>query len=129
MDLEIEQSDMKMTFLHSDLEEAIYLEQPKGLEIKGKEHIVCKLKKSLCSLKQTPRQWYKKFSSFMENNGYNKSVLDHYLFIKRFDGDDFIVLLLYVDELLILWHGQIKIGKLKESLRKSFAMKDLGPIK
>ena len=47
MDLEVEQLDMKTTFLHGDLEEEIYMHQPEGFEKKGKEHLVCRLKKSL----------------------------------------------------------------------------------
>ena len=52
MNLEIEQLDVLTTFLHGDLEEEIYMEQPEGFTIKGKEHLVCRLKKSLYSLKQ-----------------------------------------------------------------------------
>lgn len=49
-DVEIEQMDVKATFLHGDLKEEIYMKQPKGIIVKGKE-LVCKLKKSLYSLK------------------------------------------------------------------------------
>ena len=55
LDLEIEQLDVKTTFLYGDLDEEIYMEQPEGFSVKGKEEIVCKLKKNLYRLKQAPR--------------------------------------------------------------------------
>ncbi|RVW55044.1 Retrovirus-related Pol polyprotein from transposon TNT 1-94 [Vitis vinifera] len=75
MNLEIEQLDVKTAFLHGDLEEKIYMEQPERFTIKGKEHLVCRLKKSLYGLKQALRQWYKKFDSFMVEHGFSRSAL------------------------------------------------------
>jgi len=56
LNLEVEQLDVKITFLHEDIKEEIYMEQPKGYEEPNKEHLVCRLKKSLYGLKQAPRQ-------------------------------------------------------------------------
>ena len=57
-DLEVEQMDVKTTFRHGDLDEEIYMKQLEGFSVKGKKELVCKLKKSLYSLKQSPRMWY-----------------------------------------------------------------------
>jgi hypothetical protein len=64
-DLHLEQLDIKTTFLHGDLEEEIYMQQPKGYEVKGKENLVCRLKKSLYGLKKAQTQWYLNFDRFM----------------------------------------------------------------
>ena len=88
LDLEIEQLDVKTAFLHGDLEEEIYMEQPEGFEARGKEDLVCSLRKSLYGLKQAPRQWYKKFDAFMEANGYCKTTPDHCVFVKKFSDSD-----------------------------------------
>ena len=68
-DLELVQMDVQVTFLHGDLNEEIYMEQPEGYEVSGKEHLVCKLKKSLYRLTQSPRLWYQKFDAFMKTQG------------------------------------------------------------
>ena len=51
----LEQLDVKMAFLHGNLEENIYMSQPKGFIVQGQESLVCKLRKSLYGLKQVPR--------------------------------------------------------------------------
>ena len=64
-ELDFNQLNVNTIFLHSDLEEKIYMSQLTGVKAVGKEHIICKLKKSLYGLKQTLRQWYKCFDSFI----------------------------------------------------------------
>ena len=54
-ELHLEQLDVKIAFLHGDLEDEIYMKQSEGFSIKGKEKLVCRLTKSLYSLKQAPR--------------------------------------------------------------------------
>ena len=129
MNLEVEQLDVKTAFLHGDLEEEIYMQHPEGFVEKRKEHLVFRLKKSLYGLKQAPRQWYRKFDSFMTDHRYNKTQLDHCVLVKNFDRGDFLILLLYIDNILIVGRDPKKIGCLKKALRKSFAMKDMGSTK
>ncbi|CAM8949434.1 unnamed protein product [Rhodiola kirilowii] len=129
MDLEVEQLDVKTAFLHGDLDEELYMEQPEGFEIEGKEHMVCRLRKSLYGLKQAPRQWYNKFDSFMVSHGYKRTDADSCVYIQQFHKGSFIILLLYVDDMLIVGKDIQLIYKLKGDLSKAFDMKDLGKAK
>src|ERR1700686_893045 len=80
-DFEVEQMDVKTSFLHGDLEEEIYMKQPEGFAVKGKKEPVCKLKKSLYGLKQSPRMWYKKFDTFIRGLGFTRSKEDHCVYL------------------------------------------------
>jgi hypothetical protein len=104
------------------------MDQLEGFIVTGKENFVCKLKKSLYGLKQSPRQWYKKFDSFMIANGFKRSLYDSYVYIKFVDGSP-IYLLLYVDDILIAAKSKIDIANLKAQLSSEFEMKDLGAAK
>ncbi|KAE8674058.1 hypothetical protein F3Y22_tig00111769pilonHSYRG00329 [Hibiscus syriacus] len=84
-DLHLEQMDVKTAFLHGDLEEQIYMRQPEGFTQPGNEHLVCRLKKSLYGLKQSPRQWYKRFDSYMIKIGYNRCEYDCCVYVKSLD--------------------------------------------
>ena len=74
LNMELKQLDVKTTFLHGDLEKIIYMSQPEGFINVRKEHLVCRLRKSLYGLKQSPRQWYKRFDTFMLQIGQERRV-------------------------------------------------------
>ncbi|KAL4271938.1 hypothetical protein GQ457_13G028490 [Hibiscus cannabinus] len=125
--LHLEQLDVKTAFLHGDLEEEIYMLQPEGFEEKEKKNLVCKLNKSLYGLKQAPRCWYKRFDSFIMSLGYNRLNADPCAYFKRFGENDFVILLLYVDDMLVTGPNKDHIEELKARLAREFEMKDLGP--
>ena len=106
--------DVTTPFLYGDLEEEIYMQHPEAFEEKGKENLVCRLKKSLHGLKQDPRKWYKKFESFMVDHKFHKTQAYHYIFVKKYDGGDFLILLLYIDDMLIVGQDLKKIARLSE---------------
>ncbi|KAH9802840.1 retrovirus-related pol polyprotein from transposon TNT 1-94-like protein [Citrus sinensis] len=100
-DLHIEQLDLKTAFLHGELEEEIYMLQPEGFAEIRNENLVCRLNKSLYGLKQAPMCWYKRFDSFIMSLRYNRLSSDHCAYYKRFEDNDFIILLLYMDDMLV----------------------------
>jgi hypothetical protein len=52
-DLELHQMDVKTAFLNGDLEEKVYMAQPKGFVMKGNENMGCRIKRSIYGLKQS----------------------------------------------------------------------------
>ena len=124
LDLELDQLDLKIVFLHCDLQDEICMEQPEGFEVQGKEKLVCKLKKSLYGLKQAPRQWYKKFDLCMTSNVYRRTSADPCVYFKRFPNGNFIILLLNVDDMLMVGQDAEMIHSLKKEFFESYDMKD-----
>ncbi|KAI3455171.1 hypothetical protein Pfo_011834, partial [Paulownia fortunei] len=120
LNLELAQLDVKTAFLHGDLEEEIYMTQPEGFKVAEKEIWVCKLNKSLYGLKQSPRQWYKRFDKFMMRQKYTRSKYDHRVYLHKLQDGSFIYLLLYVDDMLIASQSQMEIDKLKAQLNQEF---------
>ncbi|KAH9754792.1 Integrase catalytic domain-containing protein [Citrus sinensis] len=125
-ELKLAQLDVKTAFLHGDLEEEIYMIQPCGFRVAGKENHVYKLIKSLYGLKQSPRQWYKRFDQFIQGQKFTTSEHDHCVYFRRLLDGAFIYLLLYVDDMLIASKNRDEIERLKKQLASEFEMKDLG---
>jgi hypothetical protein len=129
LDMELEQLDVKTTFLHGDLDEEIYMEQPEGFVHDRNKRFVCKLKKSLYGMTRPPKQWYKKFDSFMVNHNFTRSEYDHCVYFKKLENDIFIILALYVDDMIVASKIMVEINRLKAQLARTFDMKDLGATK
>ncbi|GAA0183260.1 transmembrane signal receptor [Lithospermum erythrorhizon] len=119
--------DVKTAFLNDDLEEEIYISQPKGFVVQGEENKVCKLKNFIYGLKEAPKQWYEKFNNTLVRNGYTINNSDSCVYSKVF-GSDYAVICLYVDDMLILENTLDVVNKIKELLSSNFEMKDLGEV-
>jgi hypothetical protein len=102
------------------------MEQPEGFVQDHNKRFVCKLKKSLYSPRQSPRLWYKKFDSFMVSLNFTRSEYDHCVYFKMLENDIFIILVLYVDDMLAASKSMVEINMLKAQLARAFDMKDLG---
>uniref|UniRef100_A0A6N2M0Z2 Integrase catalytic domain-containing protein n=1 Tax=Salix viminalis TaxID=40686 RepID=A0A6N2M0Z2_SALVM len=124
-DLELHQMDVKTAFLNGDLQEEVYMRQPEGFIIEGREDMVCKLKKSLYGLKQASRQWLSKFDEIITEFGFKENIIDPCNILKS-GMSEFIFLVLYVDDILLASSDLGLLHETKTYLFKNFEMKDMG---
>ncbi|OMO52435.1 reverse transcriptase [Corchorus capsularis] len=124
-DLELYQMDVKTAFLNGELDEEIYMDQPEAFVAKCQERKICKLKRSIYGLKQSSRQWYLRFHQAIIQNGFEMIEEDHCVYVKRSKGS-FVILSLYVDDILLAGNDMEMIVTTKKWLSSNFEMKDMG---
>ena len=124
-DLELHQIDVRTTFLNGDLVEDVYMSLPIGFEEVGKEHMVCKLHKSIYGLKHAFRQWYLKIDEDVIANGFKENIVNQCIYMKV-SGSKYILLVLYVDDILLATNDTDLLIMIKQLLFSHFDIKDLG---
>ena len=112
-------------YINGELNEEIYIEQPVGFVIQSQEHKVCKLNKSIYGLKQSSRRWYLKFHNEITLCDFTMIDEDHCVYVKR-DKDRYVLLSLYVDDILIAGNDLEFVKTIKEWLSSTFEMKNMG---
>jgi len=122
--LHLEQLDVKMAFLHGDWRKRFICSTHKGMRSKGRR-IWLQVEEELVWPEASSKQWYLKFDKFMIEQGYDRFYSDHCVYFKRLDNRRYIILLLYVDDMLIVGSNMQDINVLKRKLAKLFAMKNL----
>ncbi|RVX20028.1 Retrovirus-related Pol polyprotein from transposon RE1 [Vitis vinifera] len=90
----------------SDLAEEVYMEQPPGFVAQGESGLVCKLCRSLYGLKQSPRAWFSRFSSVVQEFDMFCSTADHSVFYHHNSSGQCIYLVVYVDDIVITGNVQ-----------------------
>eukprot|EP00253_Pinus_taeda_P013386 PITA_13386 len=118
--------DVKSAFLHRDLHEEIYMEQPPSF-IQKDSSLLCRLKKSLYGLKQAPWAWYAKMDSFLLDTGFSRCHSDNIVYTKKV-SKSLIFLVLYVGDVILTDSDPNLINHTKSSLKKQFEMTDLGHL-
>jgi len=101
LDWPLQQLNVKNVFLNGNLEKEVYMDPPPGFD----EHFgskVCKQKKSLYRLKQSPRAWFERFTQSIKRQGYVQTQSDHAMFIKHSDDGKIAIFLIkckkYIDK-------------------------------
>ena len=100
------------------------MEQLEGFSAPGQEGKVCRLVKSLYGLKQAPKQWHEKFDNAMLSSGFKINECDKCVYVKDTDKG-YVILCLYVDDMLIVGSNNEIIKFTKKMLNSKFNMKDM----
>lgn len=117
---EIHQMDVHNAFLDGDLDEEIYMRPPPGFTTPGDKR-VCRLRKSIYGLKQSPRCWFAKLADALLNYGFKQTRSDYSLFVFHRDGISLLILV-YVDDLIISGNSSSAIQEFKDYLSTCFHM-------
>ena len=123
----LQQFDVKNAFLHDDLEEEIYMKILPGFD--SNEGVVCKLKKAMYRLKQSPRAWFGRFTKVMVGIRYKQSQGNQTLFMKHSVSRGVTILLVYVDDIRVTKDDLERIENLKKQLVKELEINELGKLK
>ncbi|KAL6335699.1 hypothetical protein AAG906_032893 [Vitis piasezkii] len=111
-DLELHQMDVKTAFLNGNIDETIYMVQPENFESNDSKQL------------QASRQWYRKFDQVITSFGFKENTVDQCIYLK-FSGSKFIILVLYVDDILLASSDVGLLHETKRFLSSKFDMKDL----
>lgn len=124
---EVHHRDVKSAFLNGEIQEEVYVLQPEGFKKENQEGKVYKLLKALYGLKQAPCAWYSRLRRCLEKLGFEKCPYEYAVYTKR-EGDEFLIIGVYVDDFLITGSRSENVQKFKEQMRREFNMSDLGKL-
>lgn len=114
--MKIAKFDVSSAFLNATLDKPVYIWQPEGFNDGSKR--VCRVKKSLCGLKEAPKCWTKEIVGFFQSLGFQQSEADSCMLVKR--GRELTVILLYVDDGLIISSDEKQCEQVLRGLGNKF---------
>ena len=119
--------DVKYAILNGELEEEVYVEQPKGFLLSKNKNYVCKLKQALYGLKQAPRAWFSRLDNDLKQKEYRRGATNSNLYIK-FENKNMIIVVVYVDDIIFGSDLQILSVNFASEMNKEFEMSMLGKL-
>ena len=108
--------------MYGELKEELYLEQPEGFVVPGRENDVCRLQKSLYGLKQAPRAWNNKFNEFLVKFGLSRCSSDHCVYYRR-QEEEITFVLIFVDDGLVCSNRADTLTDILEHLKTFFEVR------
>jgi hypothetical protein len=125
--LEVKQYDISTAFLHASLREEVYVKQPPGHVVKGKENFVYKLHKAMYGLKNAPKAFSDHFMGILKRKGFQQSSRDECLWTYR-RGKHFLHYLFHVDDVLVVSNNKALRESFLAILQKELKIRDEGPV-
>ncbi len=125
--LKLHHVDVTTAFLNGELSEEVYMKQPKGFTIEGKDNLVCKLNKSIYGLRQSSRCWNLTLDSRLREMGFSPCASDPCIYMAT--GGDGFCIGVYVDDMVLAGQSDERIQEVKNALSQHFDIKDLGKLR
>ena len=112
--MKMHQMDVTIAFLNGELQEEVYMKQPEGFVAESQEDLVCKLKRSIYGLKQSPRCWNAALDHKLKQMGFVQAKGDPCLYMAS-EGEMFIIAV-YVDDIVLAGKGDQRMAEVKQAL-------------
>lgn len=125
--LKLHQVNMTTAFHNGNLEEEVYMAQPEGFASEGNEHLVCRLKKSIYGLKQSPSYWNTALDLHLKRIGFTQSNNDPCIYYKEEDGN-LVYMGVYVDDIVLIAKTNEQLQDVKTCLEEQVDIKDMGKL-
>ena len=125
--LQLHHLDVATAFLTGELDEEIFMKQPQQFEEKGKESLVCKLKRSIYGLKQSSRCWNEALDKHLKKMGFRQSNNDPCIYILQSGGETFIIAV-YVDDIILAGNTSESIQTFIKGIAEKFKVSDMGRL-
>jgi hypothetical protein len=125
--MDLGQIDIEKAYLNASLAETVYMQQPEGFVVEGKETWVCRLKKALYGTMQAGHEWWKEFDKTYHDMGFVRSRADECVRYREKDGEK-IITVTYTDDVTILSNTAEGVARIKAEMKEKYGLKDGGDL-